>query len=356
MTSVQEDSTSALNISELIEHARRNERIARVLFEIEIEVMNLADCASFLDRLTDRVRERFGLDEVWFVLSNIESNGRLVSTLKEQGVLNTVLTVQTVDLLRLTGSSREPVLVSDLGHFRQLIPADCRDRLGSIAILPLVMEDRVVGALVLGTTDPRRYQPGMEYFFLHQLAVKASIGLASVWAREQLRELATRDALTGLRNRRDLDTALPQELSRARRYGMPLSLLFIDCDNFKQVNDDYGHDCGDAYLRFMAGEFTELLREDDSVFRFGGDEFVVVLPNQNHAAAEAIAERLEHHFTQALFNWGPAELAIGFSYGVSSTGVANWAEASEMLRDADQKLYALKRERKSTRARAGGGD
>lgn len=342
MTPMNEESPPSLSLSELLEHARRNERIARTLFEIEVEVMNLNDCASFFDRLTDLVRQRFELDEVWLVLSNIESNGRLLETLRGQGALNTILTVRTVDLLRLTDSRREPLLVNNLAHFRQLIPAASRDRLGSMAILPLVMADRVVGALVLGTADPQRYQPAMEYFFLHQLAVKVSIGLTSVWAREQLRLLATRDALTGLRNRRDLDAALPQELSRARRYGIPLSLLFIDCDNFKQINDQHGHDCGDGYLRFIAEHFINLLREDDSTFRFAGDEFVIVLPNQDRQAAEAIAVRLAQHLATVPFKWGPAELAIRFSYGIACAEGGNWPDAREMLREADQKLYALK--------------
>lgn len=349
MAALPEEKSHALSLGELIEHARRNERIARTLFDIEVEVMNLSECAAFLDRLTDMVRERFALDDVWLVLSNIDRNSQLLATLREQGALNTVISVATVDLLRLIDNSREPVLVNELGRFRQLIPNGSRDRLGSIAILPLVLEDRIAGALVLGTVDPTRYMPGMEHFFLHQLAVKVSIGLAGVWAREQLRLLATRDALTGLRNRRDLDLALPQELSRARRYGQPLSLLFIDCDDFKQVNDDHGHDCGDAYLRFIAAEFIVLLREDDTVFRFAGDEFVIVLPNQNHTAAKAIAERLELHLLSTPFRWRQSQLFARFSYGIASTGEMNCHDATDMLRHADQKLYALKRERKAGR-------
>ncbi|MAM00563.1 GGDEF domain-containing protein [Hydrocarboniclastica marina] len=344
---MSEDKLYPLNVSELIEHARNNERIARTLFEIEVEVMNLSDCAAFFDRLTDMVRERFALDDVWLVLSNIEANARLAETLREQGALNTILTVATVDLLRLVENRREPVLVDELARYRQLIPPTSRDRLGSLAILPLVMDDRIVGAMILGTRDRERYQPGMEFFFLHQLAVKVSIGFSSVWAREQLRLLATRDALTGLRNRRDLDLALPQELSRARRYGQPLSLLFMDCDDFKQINDTHGHDCGDAYLRFLARIFISLLREDDSVFRYAGDEFVVVLPNQTYSAAQAIAERMEAHLQQVPFSWRQKALVASISYGIASTSQANWLNAEDMLRHADQKLYALKRERKA---------
>jgi uncharacterized protein YigA (DUF484 family) len=232
----------SIDLQELIEHARRSERIARALFDIEVEVMNLSDSTSFLDRLADLVRTRFGLDQVWLVLTDIGTNHQLCTTLSQRGATVAVHRVPTVDFIRLVGNTRMPALIDQPRRYTQLIPADIRANIGSLAVLPLIMDDRVIGGLMLGSHDAGRYQPGMEAFFLEQLAVKASIGLTSVWAREQLRRLATRDPLTGLRNRRDLDDTISQELSRSRRYGLPLSILFIDCDDFKKVNDTHGHD------------------------------------------------------------------------------------------------------------------
>ncbi|MFE8073233.1 DUF484 family protein [Marinobacteraceae bacterium S3BR75-40.1] len=336
-----------IDLQELIEHARRSERIARTLFEIEVEVMNLSDSATFLDRLTDLVRTRFKLDDVWLVLTDIESNERLRGNLAEHGALVTTLRVPTVDFMRLVRNSRLPILIDQPQRYRQLIPTDMRKSVGSMAVLPLIMEDRVVGGLILGTGDEKRYQPGMEAFFLEQLAVKVSIGLTSVWAREQLKQLATRDPLTGLRNRRDMDDAMVQELSRARRYGQPLSILFIDCDDFKQVNDSHGHDCGDAYLCFIAQQCQALLREDDSVFRFAGDEFVILLPNQPLSAARNIAQRLVDHFEEETFQWREHALKARFSWGAASSEETGLMAADMLLRTADQRLYQEKRERKS---------
>jgi diguanylate cyclase (GGDEF)-like protein len=336
-----------MELQDLISHARRSERIARTLFEIEVEVMNLSDSATFLDRLTNLVRTRFALDDVWLVLTDIDSNDRLRAALTEQGALLTTLQISTVDFIRLIGNTRLPVLLDRPQRYRQLIPIESRETVGSMAVLPLIIENRVVGGLVLGTEDAARYQPDMEAFFLEQLAVKASIGLTSVWAREQLRLLATRDPLTGLRNRRDLDDVMGQDLSRSRRYGQPLSILFIDCDDFKQVNDTHGHDCGDAYLCFVAQQCQSLLREDDSVFRFAGDEFVVLLPNQNLASAMFIGQRLTEHFQETFFSWQDQPLQARFSWGAASSEESGLNAPDSLLRMADQRLYEHKRTRKA---------
>lgn len=337
----------SIDLQALIEHARRNEKIARTLFEIEVEVMNLSDSATFLDRLTALVRTRYALDDVWLVLTDIDHNKRIRNSLSDQGALIMPITVPAVDFIRLIGDTRLPVLIDQPQRFRQLIPADTRQTVGSMAVLPLIMEDRVVGGLFLGTRDATRYQPDMEAFFLEQLAVKVSIGLTSVWAREQLRELATRDPLTGLRNRRELEDAMGQYLSRSRRYGQLLSLLFIDLDNFKRVNDSHGHACGDAYLCHVANECQSLLREDDSVFRFAGDEFVVLLPNQDLASARLIGQRLTEHFERAFFEWQGQQLKADFSWGAASSEEPGLNAPESLLRTADQRLYEHKRTRKS---------
>lgn len=333
-------------LEQLIDQARRNEAIARKLFDIEIEVMNIQEAGTFVERLTDLVRERFGLDEVWLVLTDIEANERLHNAIAAHGALVAVSRISTVDFMRLTGNAREPVLSNEVNKLARMIPEHIRSRLGSLALLPLIMDKRVVGALALGTADESRYQAGMDAYFLHQLAVKASVGLDGVWAREQLRRLATRDPLTGLRNRREMEEVLSQELSRARRYGQPVSLLFLDCDEFKSVNDRWGHDCGDAYLCHVARHLCDLLRQDDTVFRFAGDEFIILLPNQPRARAESIARRMRVFFEENPLTYGKEQVSVAFSYGVASAENGNMVEPDTLIRQADQALYAMKREQK----------
>lgn len=333
-------------LEQLIEQARRNEAIARKLFDIEIEVMNLQEAGVYAERLIDLVRERFALDEVWLVLTDIEANDRLHDAITAQGALVAVVRISTVDFMRLTDNARKPVLSDEVSRYGRLVPEHFRAGLGSMALLPLIMDKRVVGALALGTGDKARYQAGMDSFFLHQLAVKASVGLDGVWAREQLRRLATRDPLTGLRNRREMEEVLRQELSRARRYGQPVSLLFIDCDDFKKVNDRWGHDCGDTYLCHVAKHLSELLRQDDTVFRFAGDEFIVLLPNQPKAKAENIARRMREFFEDHPLEYGTETVPVAFSYGVAAAEGSHFVEPDTLIRQADQQLYAMKRSQK----------
>src|SRR5690606_22026021 len=113
--------------------------------------------------------------------------------------------------------------------------------------------------------------------------------------------------------------SLEQELSRARRHGQPLALAFIDCDDFKGVNDTYGHDCGDFYLCHVAERLSQLVRRSDTVFRFAGDEFVILLPNQNHKGAEFIAERLRQDIARLPLRYQGHVIPVRLSLGVAST-------------------------------------
>ncbi|WP_165495720.1 GGDEF domain-containing protein [Marinobacter halodurans] len=330
-------------LAALIQQARRNEAIAAKLFDIELDMLRATELSEFTDGLTEQVRDRFELDEVWFALTDIEDNRRILALLGEQGGLSERLLVGTVDFLRLTENSDAPVLSDNIRHLQQLIPRHLRTRIRSLALLPLQMEGRLVGALILGSGDAARYQPGMESFFLHQLAIKVSAGLTSIWAREQLRLLATRDPLTGLRNRRDLEAVLEQELGRSQRNEQPLALLFLDLDDFKTINDNWGHESGDACLVHVAQRMQSMMRREDSLFRFAGDEFIALLPGQTEERAEHIAERMKADLTSNPATAGDEPIAVSFSYGIACIRPEANKTADELLRLADQRLYDMKR-------------
>jgi diguanylate cyclase (GGDEF)-like protein len=154
----------------------------------------------------------------------------------------------------------------------------------------------------------------------------------------QLDRLARVDPLTGLRNRRDLDEILEATLSAARRDGTPLSVLLVDIDHFKQINDTGGHDAGDAVLVGVADSMRASLRTQDSLGRWGGEEFLVVLPNTDADEASLAAERLRSqipHATSAS-DQSPVTVTIGVATNDSGT-------PSELVRRADAALYVGKR-------------
>ncbi len=159
---------------------------------------------------------------------------------------------------------------------------------------------------------------------------------------EELRILAATDPLTGLWNRRSFLEKAEHEVQRARRYGRALSVVMVDIDFFKKVNDTHGHDGGDAVLRRFSQVLKSGVRQSDVVGRWGGEEFVLLLPETDIAAAGAVADTLRRQVAAAPADLPDgATLAITASFGVSTLS-GEGDEVTDMLRRADEALYEAK--------------
>ena len=161
-------------------------------------------------------------------------------------------------------------------------------------------------------------------------------------AREALRQEATHDGLTGLLNRRAILGLLQIELTRAVRESLPLSILMVDLDQFKDVNDRFGHLAGDAVLREATERMRTSVRSYDSVGRYGGEEFLVVLPGCNGEGALGQAERLRLSLAERPFLADRHELPITCSIGVAWRPGAARTDADILIREADLGLYGAK--------------
>lgn len=159
---------------------------------------------------------------------------------------------------------------------------------------------------------------------------------------DALRLLATRDELTGLLNRREFDRLALEEQERSLRFGQPVSLLMIDVDHFKAINDTHGHPAGDAALHAVAERIVAGVRNVDRVFRYGGEEFAVLLVQTDHEAARSAAERVRTSFvTQPIVAADTVRLNLTISIGLA-TLPRNATSAAELIKAADQALYAAK--------------
>ena len=154
----------------------------------------------------------------------------------------------------------------------------------------------------------------------------------------ELQHLATSDGLTGLFNRRYLDTTLASELDRSKRYGHTLSIMMFDVDHFKLFNDEHGHDQGDRVLQVLSTTVKELLRTSDIACRYGGEEFLVILPETDLEGAMAIAERVRETVSQTLVDGLTVTISIGVAC-YPRTLVENY---QKFIEAADKALYEAK--------------
>jgi diguanylate cyclase (GGDEF)-like protein/PAS domain S-box-containing protein len=159
--------------------------------------------------------------------------------------------------------------------------------------------------------------------------------------QERLREQSTRDALTGLHNRRHLEETLERTLTLAEHDGQPVSIIMADLDYFKLINDRLGHPAGDAVLRKFGALLTRCARADDVCCRYGGDEFLLVLPGLSACLAADRAERLRSATTAELITYRGSDIALSASFGVA-TFPGHGATADELIAAADKALYAAK--------------
>ena len=179
------------------------------------------------------------------------------------------------------------------------------------------------------------------------LAGRASIALQNAHLHRLARQLATTDELTQLPNRRQFDEALAAEVIRAERFHDPVAVVVADLDNFKDINDRFGHDVGDLVLRAFAGVIRENVRDVDLPARYGGEEFTILLPATNAEGGRQLAERLRQAAEELTVDVGSAEsVSVRSSFGVASFPAE--PSAAALMRAGDRALYRAKAAGKNT--------
>lgn len=219
--------------------------------------------------------------------------------------------------------------VLELG-FAQALP-------NQIANLPLIYKDKVLGVLVLGTV--KQYSEEDRHIFEY-LSSQMAISLDNAIMHQKIQELSITDPLTRLYNRRYLNTRLEEEWSRSVRNNQPMSFLLSDADNFKKVNDNYGHDKGDEVLRGIADIIRKNIRKEDVGARFGGEEFVIILPNTTSQSALILAERIRNDSESKVYEWMGRPVTL--SIGIATFPELNLKSFDELVHAADQAMYKAK--------------
>ena len=206
------------------------------------------------------------------------------------------------------------------------------------AVVPLIYQGGLIGFLLVRSDDISRIWADNELLLLHTVADQLVVAVNQAHLFAQMQHQALTDSLTGCYNRRSFEMQLERDLHQAARLRQPLSLIMLDFDNFKQVNDQAGHEAGDMALRMFADNVRPELRAIDCAARFGGDEFVIILPQANTEGALLVAERLRKRIEQMD--------VPGFGKVTSSFGVATFPDHASsrdtLIVAADRALYSSK--------------
>jgi diguanylate cyclase (GGDEF)-like protein len=221
-------------------------------------------------------------------------------------------------------------------------PSEGSRKIGSLAIVPLVVDDEIIGAVCV-EGDEEAQVTAVEGELLSMLAPVASVALKNVEQLQDVTQKSNHDALTGLANRRQFEDRLRHHLLEHARHRQPVSLILLDIDMFKTVNDIYGHQGGDEVLVEVAKAASNTIREIDLCARYGGEELAILLPQTNLAGASRTAERLR----EAVANLrvtppsGGAPITVTASFGVAS--YTESVKAGDLLFPAaDMALYQAK--------------
>lgn len=245
-------------------------------------------------------------------------------------------------LVRRLQRFRAVIQSIEQGDFAARVAVEGRDEIAQVAQAVNITVDRIVGLLDETRRQHEELAKGEELKRLHKRLQREHEALNEANAR--LEALATTDMLTNLPNHRSLQTTLERECERARRFGRPLSMLFFDGDRFKQVNDIYGHAVGDVVLRELGERARSVLRAGDTVGRFGGEEFLVLLPETDEEEARLVAERFRSAVAASPLASHEVEggIAVTVSIGLASYPI-NGSTANEVREQADQAMYWAKR-------------
>ena len=340
------------------ERARDSSASNRRLAEVLRDVADELSASEIYRVLARRVGHALGVRHCAVILADGDGEGTtatVAAALEEPGMIETTIQLSDYPEIARALATKRSVLVADaevdpiFADIRRRTAGDGRAfHLRSVIALPFAM-DESSGALFIRTEpdDRQLTADDVEFAELVMQAAVAAIrrGHALETSRadnRRLEELATTDPLTRVLNRRALAERLGVEMDRARRFRAELSVLLVDVDYFKLVNDTAGHLAGDEVLRQMAGLLAEAVRSVDIVARYGGEEFVLILPETGPQGAKVFGERLCDRIAGHEFGAGSRNIRLTVSVGLATFPSSQIASADDFLARADEALYRAK--------------
>ena len=334
----------AMAHADATQNLQRQLQSRRDLLQITESILGTLDSASVLESVVDRLGELVSSDNVWIELVG-EGDRRLIPVIARGanaaqymepfGPGETGIATWVVD-------HNEAALLPDQFHDTRVRVGEDGPVHGGLICVPLRARAGAVGVLTIERIGEGRSFTEDEFELVQLFAAHVSIAVQNARAHGAITRQAETDDLTGLPNHR----SFRQELNQAVEAGEVFSLLMVDLDRFKLVNDSFGHEAGNAFLQSIAKAMIEVLRDSDAVFRYGGDEFVVLLPRTDAEHVGPIADRIRGVFARVA---GPtSEIRSKGIHVDASAGVATYPSdgttAEDILLAADRACYMVKRD------------
>ncbi|HEY3347511.1 MAG TPA: sensor domain-containing diguanylate cyclase [Nitrospirota bacterium] len=237
--------------------------------------------------------------------------------------------------------SREPMVINDTTNKQFFTnPLAINEGIKSMVCVPLAFKDDLIGIFYVDDFSPRKFVKG-ELRLLSILSSFAAMSIDHAKLHERTKRLAVTDGLTELFNHRHFQEQLEREISRADRYHDMFSLMMIDIDDFKVLNDTYGHPFGDKVLQKLSGILKGSTRDSDTVSRYGGEEFTIILPKVDTALAGLMADRVLRNIKTKSSQFMRGKKPLTVSIGIS-TYPGDSKKKMDLIKKADKALYEAK--------------
>jgi diguanylate cyclase (GGDEF)-like protein len=331
----------ALANARLYSKEQRQRRQLEAINAIAEQISKTSELDDLLEKICSLIPEKFAVEHAALILREGELDEQRLVMRAHAGRLTPVFASQWElppgdGLCRTAYHRGEVVVENDVRHSQRYVQGFQETR--SELCLPLVAFEEPLGVLVLDSAQPDNFRDE-DVRVLQSVADICAIGIRNSMQLHRAKTMASTDGLTGIYNRRGFETRIIETLAAAGRNGLGLSLLIIDIDHFKRLNDEFGHLLGDEVLRQVAKVFTQQLRKNDVVCRYGGEEFAILLPETTTERAQAVAEKLRRVVADHQFPGVPRPVTISLGIADCPTHAAS---RDELVRAADEALYAAK--------------
>ena len=262
----------------------------------------------------------------------------------EEAINSIVFKLSEVPNLRQMMTSGEPLIIADTTHYLGWVTIPVSSWIHSYASAPIMVNGQAVGFLNLDSATPGFYA-NVHGERLMAFANQAAVAIHNAQLYAQVQQMAITDELTGLYNRRGLFQLGQREIERTIRFNHPLSALMLDVDKFKMFNDSYSYKIGDEVLKILADRLRQNVREVDILARYGGDEFVILLVENDLQSANQVVDRLEKAVNGQLFATSHSPLPVLISLGVAAFS-PDVTDLATLIEKAGLVMHSAKNARK----------